>query len=132
MTDLMDGDLTADTNAPRKDTGIYVRARLAGKFATVDISQLDKASLLAWLRERGGSNRRAENVVGELLGVGRLHGLMSIVTHDDQLRLQRVFNIRIEIDHELMALNDRGALMQYIFSEFERMVNAELARMQKT
>ena len=51
------------------DTGIYVRAiDPAGEWISADISQLDRASLTAWLRSRGGENQWAENVVLILLG----------------------------------------------------------------
>jgi hypothetical protein len=54
-------------------TGIYVRALSPeGKYESVDIYQLDKASLLNWLRSRGGKNEWAENCVGVLLGYGNL------------------------------------------------------------
>jgi len=50
-------------------TGIMVRAKgLDGKYLSVDISDLDRASLLVWLRSRGGSNLWAENTVLLLLG----------------------------------------------------------------
>lgn len=45
-------------------TGIYVRAQRDGKWASVDIAELDRASLLAWLRSGG----REEQVVLLLLG----------------------------------------------------------------
>lgn len=55
-------------------TGIYVRAMLGvGTWGTYDIAQLDKASLLAFLRQRGGDNPWAEDTVGILLGHGHLH-----------------------------------------------------------
>lgn len=41
----------------------------------VDIGALEEASLFTWLREGGGDNPRAENVVGVILGHGRLHPL---------------------------------------------------------
>lgn len=50
-------------------TGIYVRARTApGKYDSVDIAVLDRASLLRWLQSRGGSNPWAEHTVLILLG----------------------------------------------------------------
>lgn len=56
------------------DTGIYVRAQdINGKWDSFDICQLTKASLLEWLKSRGGANPWAENVVGVLLGHGHLH-----------------------------------------------------------
>lgn len=54
-------------------TGIYVRAKSGEKFESVDIGELDKRSLLEWLRSRGGENRWAEDTVGILLGHGHLH-----------------------------------------------------------
>jgi hypothetical protein len=57
------------------ETGIYVRAKYpsTGRWDSVDIASLDKASLLNWLKSRGGDNKLAENVVGILLGHGHLH-----------------------------------------------------------
>jgi hypothetical protein len=56
----------------RKDiteTGIYVRALdQEGRWGSHDIAQLDRESLLAWLRSRGGDNLWAENCVLLLLG----------------------------------------------------------------
>jgi len=49
-------------------TGIFVRAIVDGRPASVDIACLDKASLHDWLRSRGGQNEWAENVVLQLLG----------------------------------------------------------------
>jgi hypothetical protein len=50
-------------------TGIYVRAELSdGVFDNVDIGELDRKSLLAWLRSRGGINIWAESVVFLMLG----------------------------------------------------------------
>lgn len=54
-------------------TGIYVRARLDGKWGSHDIVELTKTSLFNWLRSRGGSNQYAEDVVGILLGHGYLN-----------------------------------------------------------
>lgn len=69
-----DMELRADPGrAVNGDTGIYVRAKVGDKWDSYDIAQLDKASLLAWLLSRGGSNPWAENVVGILLGHGPLH-----------------------------------------------------------
>lgn len=71
-----------DRAAPRDEdgsrmgpsTGIFVRAWNAdGRCVNACISELDKASLLAWLKSRGGDNRWAEDVVGILLGHGHLH-----------------------------------------------------------
>ncbi len=55
-------------------TGILVRAMgLNDKYISVDIADLDKASLLIWLKSRGGDNKWAEDCVGILLGHGALH-----------------------------------------------------------
>lgn len=54
-------------------TGIYVRAQLGETWGSFDIAELDKASLLDWLRSDGGSNKLAENTVGIILGHGHLH-----------------------------------------------------------
>lgn len=54
-------------------TGIFVRALSGTQFVSCDICELDKASLLTWLKSRGGDNRVAEDVVGILLGHGHLH-----------------------------------------------------------
>ena len=52
-------------------TGIYVRAiNINGNWDNADIGQLDKKSLLEFLRSRGGQNEWAEDVVGILLGHG--------------------------------------------------------------
>ncbi len=58
---------------PNTETGIYVRAQGPDdKWLSADIVHLDKASLNAWLRSRGGENPWAEDVVGILLGHGHL------------------------------------------------------------
>ena len=58
------------------ETGIYIRAQdINGKFISCDISELTKASLLEFLRSRGGDNPWAENCVGIILGHGHLHNL---------------------------------------------------------
>ena len=63
-------------NFPR--TGIFVRAKdQGGKHQSVDIALLNKASLLALLRSRGGQNEWAENMVGLLLGHGPFHDRLS-------------------------------------------------------
>ena len=51
-------------------TGIYVRATKNDKWGSYDIADLEKESLLAWLKSNGGDNSTAENVVGILLGHG--------------------------------------------------------------
>lgn len=56
------------------ETGIFVRAlNTENKIDSVDISELDKESLLGWLRSRGGDNKWAEDTVGIILGHGHLH-----------------------------------------------------------
>jgi hypothetical protein len=50
------------------ETGIFVRVEHNGTFASVDIAHLDRDSLMAWLRSRGGDNPWAENTVAILLG----------------------------------------------------------------
>jgi hypothetical protein len=63
-------------NLPR--TGAFVRAKdQTGKHQSVDITLLNKASLLALLRSRGGRNEWAENMVGLLLGHGPFHDRLS-------------------------------------------------------
>lgn len=64
--------------APECETGILVRASLTkadgtAKWDSFDIYYLEKASLLTWLKSRGGENKWAEDVVGILLGHGALH-----------------------------------------------------------
>ena len=54
-------------------TGIYVRARDGERFVSADIDQLDKRSLLAFLRSRGGDNPWAEEIIGLIMGHGHLH-----------------------------------------------------------
>ncbi|MHC5779318.1 hypothetical protein [Nostoc sp.] len=55
-------------------TRIYVRAQHPdGGWETVEITLLDKPSLLSWLKSAGGENRIAENCVGILLGHGSLY-----------------------------------------------------------
>jgi hypothetical protein len=73
--DLIDAGLTLNVEADRMrftrhgPTGICVRAQgIGGKWGAYDIAELDKDSLRAWLRSRGGVNKFAENVVFILLG----------------------------------------------------------------
>jgi hypothetical protein len=49
-------------------TGIYLRARAAGVWCSADLAHLERASVLRWLRSRGGNNLLAENCVLILLG----------------------------------------------------------------
>ena len=62
-------------NESREDaSGIFVRAlNPSGEWEAIDVVYLDKPSLLAWLRSRGGDNPWAEDVVGIILGHGHLH-----------------------------------------------------------
>lgn len=60
-------------NFPPTECGIPVRALHNGKWGSHDITLLDEASLLTWLKSRDGDNMLAENVVGLLLGHGNLH-----------------------------------------------------------
>ncbi len=48
--------------------GIPIRAKFDGNWGTYDINHLDRASLMIWLRSRGGQNDWAENTVAILLG----------------------------------------------------------------
>lgn len=54
------------------ETGIYVRAISSeGKWCSADISQLEKESLLTWMRERNSNEAKystAEQIVLILLG----------------------------------------------------------------
>ncbi len=59
-------------STPGPITSIYVRAMADGEWGNHDIAVLDKASLLMWLRSRGGDNPFAEDVVGILLFHGQL------------------------------------------------------------
>ena len=58
-------------------TGIYVRARDGERFVSADIDQLDKRSLLAFLRHKRGDqladNPWAEDIIGLVMGHGHLH-----------------------------------------------------------
>jgi hypothetical protein len=77
----MEGDMDLNfdearyNNEDMKDvTGIYIRAKTpSGNYDTGDIAQLDKKSLLSWLKSRGGDNAWAEDCVGIILGYGHLH-----------------------------------------------------------
>lgn len=72
---LMVDNARHEANADRDVmTGIVVRAETpGGRVINADIADLDKASLLEWLRSRGGDNPWAEDCVGILLGHGHLH-----------------------------------------------------------
>ena len=61
----------------RNFTGIFIRAKGSEGWDSFDIAVLDKPSLLAFLKSRGGDNRWAEDTVGILLGHGHLHRLPS-------------------------------------------------------
>jgi hypothetical protein len=62
-------------------TGIFVRAYhpITQRWHSACISCLTKDSLLRWLTMHGGDNPVAENVVGHLLGHGRLHPVLDQV-----------------------------------------------------
>ena len=49
-------------------TNIFVRAKFEDAWGSYDIAELDRLSLLRWLRSRGGENLWAENTVLSLLG----------------------------------------------------------------
>ncbi len=49
-------------------SGVFVRARFGQSYDAYEIEVLDKESLLAWLKSRGGDNPWAENTVCILLG----------------------------------------------------------------
>jgi len=61
-------ELRVDPNRRDMGTGIFVRAKNGDSWVSADVSTLDTASLLTWLRSRGGSNLFAENTVLLLLG----------------------------------------------------------------
>jgi len=65
--------LKVDKKRQNLHTGICVHVEDEGEWKAVDISQLEAASLLEWLKSRGESNKIAENVVGLLLGHGRFY-----------------------------------------------------------
>lgn len=51
-----------------RPSGIPIRAELDGAWGSFDAAELDRDSLLEWLRSRGGENAWAESVVLILLG----------------------------------------------------------------
>jgi hypothetical protein len=52
-----------------RTTGIYVRAKgTDGRWDSFDIAELNRDSLVTWLRSRGGDNFWAENCVLIMLG----------------------------------------------------------------
>lgn len=53
-------------------SGIFVRAKVEGKWDSVDMVLLEKESLKHFLKSRGGDNAWAEDIVGILLGHGHL------------------------------------------------------------
>lgn len=66
-------ELKVDPARDELHTGIFVRAKNAeGGWDSVDIAELDRDSLHAWLRSRGGENLWAENCVMQLLGHDQL------------------------------------------------------------
>ncbi len=81
MTKIVDMDETTELRVdperydPEDDsnkTTIFVRAKLNEQWLSVDIADLDKESLLVWLRSRGGKSEWAEDTVGIMLGHGHL------------------------------------------------------------
>lgn len=66
----IDPDRAASSRIPL--TRITTQAFLGDKVDVYDITYLTKESLLRWLRANGGENTRAEDVLGILLGHGRL------------------------------------------------------------
>lgn len=57
------------------DTGVFVRGQYPDlNWGNQDMVMLDKPSLLEFLRSRGGENEFAEDIVGILLGHGKLNG----------------------------------------------------------
>lgn len=55
--------------AEHNKTGVLVRARMPDDtWGNADIAELDRISLMRWLRSRGGMNLWAENTVICLLG----------------------------------------------------------------
>ena len=77
----MDDQLDLQVDPSRRTlerTGIYVRARDGERIVSADIDQLDKRSLLAFLRQvrRPGQladNPWAEDIIGLIMGHGHLH-----------------------------------------------------------
>jgi hypothetical protein len=59
---------TVDPHRRQPDTGIKVRAYLDDEIGNWDIADLDRDSLLRFLRSRGGQNEWAENTVLIMLG----------------------------------------------------------------
>ena len=51
-----------------RSTGIFVRALHEDRHINADIAELDRESLLTWLKSRGGDNKWAEDCVLILLG----------------------------------------------------------------
>lgn len=66
-------DLIQDVRRLDKEhtTGIYIRARAAtnaSQWVSTDLATLDRESVLAWLKSRGGDNPLAESTCLILLG----------------------------------------------------------------
>jgi hypothetical protein len=68
MEDIRLEDLHGDPERGDGSTGILVRARRGEHWCSMDIGELDRDSLMRWLRSRGGENPWAENVVLIMLG----------------------------------------------------------------
>ena len=66
MTSL---DLTVDLSRIKgPEAGILVDAKCGDQTGTYDIGTLDRVSLIRWLRQDGGKNELAENIVLALIG----------------------------------------------------------------
>lgn len=65
---MSDIEALPERSAYANNTGIYVRAKCAGKWGAHDISELSEDSLLAWVRADGGCNAKAENTLLALFG----------------------------------------------------------------
>lgn len=73
------------------------------KYGTYDVAELDKRSLLEWLRSRGGVNSFAENVVGLLLGHGHLVEVDPITEND--IRTANAQALKSEFESCYLELN---------------------------
>ena len=62
--------INPDRSLPEDEhTGIYVRGKdVDGNWVNLDLYQLDRPSLIAFLHSRGGKNEWAENIVLALMG----------------------------------------------------------------
>ncbi|MFN6572361.1 hypothetical protein [Dendronalium sp. ChiSLP03b] len=84
-------------------TGIFIRAQFDDEtWEVVEISHLDKASLLAWLKSKGGDNRLAENCIGVLLGHGHLHEDKSVSNQRPFGLARGEFEVPDDFDREVV------------------------------